>query len=255
VFGFASALADAGVLEIAFGGGEPWAFPRFSELLCRLYDETPLAISVTTNGIAMTRRRLSAINGRYGQIRLSLYDDNDWRVRVAQLVAVDARFGVNYLVTPDRLSSLVSVVLELVELGCRDVLLLSYNGHDRSLHLGPGQADALRSMVQLLGRAVGDRCALKLDVCWGRRMAGVPRLFDRSDCGAGRDFVVVTSDRRLMPCSFHHESMPIRSAAELMDAWRARYAPFAQASRIPGCARLPSYGIEESAPVRLEVLP
>ena len=36
-------LADAGVLEVAFGGGEPWAFPGFAELVRPLHGETPLA--------------------------------------------------------------------------------------------------------------------------------------------------------------------------------------------------------------------
>src|SRR5262245_11177603 len=38
-------LAACGVLEVAFGGGEPWAFPGFAELVCRLHDETPLAVN------------------------------------------------------------------------------------------------------------------------------------------------------------------------------------------------------------------
>jgi MoaA/NifB/PqqE/SkfB family radical SAM enzyme len=254
VLAFARELADAGVLEIAFGGGEPWAFPGFADLVCRLHDETPLAVSFTTNGLAMTRRRLAAIAGRYGQVRLSLYDDNDWRRRVAELAAAGARFGVNYLVTPDRLTALACIVLELAALGCRDVLLLSYNGQDRSLHLDSARASALRAEVKLLGRALGQRCTLKLDVCWGDRMQGVPRLFARSDCGAGRKFVVVTSDRMLMPCSFHHESIPVASGADLIAQWRARHARFAVASRIPGCARAPSFGIAPHGPVRLEVV-
>jgi molybdenum cofactor biosynthesis enzyme MoaA len=84
-FTILSGLADAGVLEVAFGGGEPWSFPNFDELVRRLYDETPLAVSFTTNGLAMTPRRLQAIEGRYGQCRLSLYDNNDWQRRVGML--------------------------------------------------------------------------------------------------------------------------------------------------------------------------
>src|SRR4051794_15491098 len=33
-------LARAGVLEVAFGGGEPFAFRGFDDLVARLYDET-----------------------------------------------------------------------------------------------------------------------------------------------------------------------------------------------------------------------
>ena len=85
-------LATLGVLEVAFGGGEPWAFPGFSNLVCRLYDNTPLAINFTTNGLALTPRRLEAIRGRFGQCRLSLYDDNDWHRRVAMLADAECPF-------------------------------------------------------------------------------------------------------------------------------------------------------------------
>jgi MoaA/NifB/PqqE/SkfB family radical SAM enzyme len=241
-------LAAAGVLEVAFGGGEPWAFPRFEELVCRLHGETPLAVSFTTNGLALTPRRLEAVRGRYGQCRVSLYDDNDWRRTVARLADAGARFGVNYLVTPERLPSLETVVLELLTRGCRDVLLLSYNGADRALHLSPEQARGLARRVALLGRALTGRCHLKLDVCWGERMEGVPRLFDRADCGAGREFLVLTSDRKVMPCSFHHVAFPAASAEEVMAVWRGRREALASASRLPGCARTPGYGLESPAP-------
>src|SRR6185436_16324680 len=131
-------LSRAGVLEVAFGGGEPWAFPRFADLVRRLHDQTKLAVNFTTNGVALTRARLDTIRGYYGQLRLSLYDDNDWQGRVAMLVDAGACFGINYLVTPSRLRDLETIVLRLAALGCRDVLLLSYNGLDRALHLDAG---------------------------------------------------------------------------------------------------------------------
>jgi MoaA/NifB/PqqE/SkfB family radical SAM enzyme len=237
-------LAEAGVLEVAFGGGEPWAFRGFADLVRRLHDETPLAVSFTTNGLALTPARLAAIRGRYGQLRLSLYDDNDWPRRVAVLADAGARFGINYLVTPQRLADLEAVVLRAVALGCRDVLLLSYNGSDAALHLDAAQSRELAGRTRRLARALAGGAELKLDTCWGERLAGVPRLFERSDCGAGRDFVVITSDRRVMPCSFHHLGIPVRSAADVMDVWRARRPELGSASLVPGCARTPGFGLD-----------
>src|SRR5436190_20514383 len=49
-------LAAAGTLEVAFGGGEPFAFRGFIELVARLRAETPLAVHVTTNGTLIDRR-------------------------------------------------------------------------------------------------------------------------------------------------------------------------------------------------------
>jgi MoaA/NifB/PqqE/SkfB family radical SAM enzyme len=243
---FLADLADAGVLEVAFGGGEPWSFPHFPELVRRLYDQTPLAVNFTTNGLAMTLSRLRAIQGCYGQCRLSLYDNNNWERRVAMLADAGARFGVNYLVTPHRLARFEAVVLRLVALGCRDVLLLSYNGSAAELHLSDEQNRDLKERVRQLGRALIGHAVLKLDVCWGERLDTVPRLFHKSDCGAGLDFIVITSDRQVMPCSFHQVGFRVTSANDVMDVWQNRRDQLRGPSVIPGCARAPGYGLRPS---------
>lgn len=236
-------LAARGVLEVAFGGGEPWLFPRFDALLERLHAETPLAASVTTNGLALGRRRLRRLAGRYGQIRLSLYDDNDWRERVAMLADEGARFGVNLLVDPGSLPTLEDTVIDVVAAGGRDVLLLSYNGPDPARHLPSASMPELARRVGALARALQGRAVIKLDVCWGARLAGVPRLLPRGDCGAGRDFVVITSDRKLMPCSFHTAALPVTDAEHVLQQWASARQRLAAASPIPGCARTPGYGL------------
>lgn len=242
-FAMLASLAEQGVLEVAFGGGEPWAFPRFADLVRRLYAETPLAVNLTTNGLLLTPARLAEIAGAYGQIRLSLYEDNDWPTRVAMLVAARARFGVNWLLLPSRLASLEATVMQLVALGCRDVLLLSYNGRDTSQHLTAEQTADVAQRIAQLGRALRRQLLLKLDVCWGERMEPVPRLFSRDDCGAGRDFIVLTSDKKLMPCSFHHLAIPVADADAVMTAWRERRDELKSAARDPGCARTPGFGL------------
>ncbi len=233
-----------GVLEVAFGGGEPWTFRGFATLVRRLYHETPIAVSFTTNGLALTRERIAEIAGCYGQIRLSLYDDNAWRERVAMCAEAGARFGVNYLVTPARLRELETTVCELAALGCRDVLLLAYNGNDATLHLSREEVLELTSRIEALRRALTIRLAL--DVCWGERLEAVPRLISKADCGAGSEFLVVTSDRRVMPCSFHQVAIPFETATDLMEIWRSQQPLLSSASRLPGCARAPGFGLLHS---------
>lgn len=240
-------LARLGVLEVAFGGGEPLRFPGFDALMARLHDETPLAVNVTTNGTSLTPERLRGWRDargrpRYGQLRLSLYDTNGWRERVAMLAGEGARFGVNLLVAPPVAERLEDLVLELAALGCRDVVLLSYNGHDPAMHVA--DAASLAPRVAALSRALAGRVTLKLDVCWGARMAAVPQLFARSDCGAGREFMVLTSDRRVMPCSFHTRSWPFATAADAIARWRDERAGLASPSPVPGCARTPGFGLD-----------
>lgn len=244
------ALAHHGVLEVAFGGGEPWLFPKFDALLERLHAETPLAANVTTNGLALTPKRLQRLRGRYGQLRLSLYDDNDWRTRVALLADQGARFGINLLVDPTSLPRLEDTIIDIIAAGGRDILLLSYNGHDRARHLPSAALPELERRVNTLSRALRGQAVIKLDVCWGSRLASVPRLFPREDCGAGRDFVVITSDRKVMPCSFHTAALPFHDADDVLTLWSSARESLGAASPIPGCARTPGFGLSDLVTLR-----
>lgn len=91
-------LARAGTMEVAFGGGEPLAFRGFDALVARLHEETPLAVGVTTNGLLLTKARALALGRYVSQIRVSIYDDNEWRRTLDLLSDAGASFGVNVLV-------------------------------------------------------------------------------------------------------------------------------------------------------------
>ncbi len=244
-------LDAAGTLEVAFGGGEPLVFKGFVPLVERLALETRLAVSLTTNGTRLTKQTADALAPHVGQIRLSLYDDVDASAAIASLVESRARWGVNYLVTPARLGAVETQVLELAAHGCRDVLLLSYNGTDERLHLSFPESRALAGKVARLSRALGSHVTLKLDICWGERMEGVPALFGPTRCGAGREFVVVSSERTLSPCSFHHLAFPFEDARSLLALWRDERAALASAARDPGCARVAGFAL----PARRAALP
>jgi MoaA/NifB/PqqE/SkfB family radical SAM enzyme len=236
-------LAARGTLEVAFGGGEPLAFKGFAALVRRLHEGTPLAVSVTTNGTLLTAAAVDALAPFVGQVRVSVYDDVDHRPALSALAARGARFGVNWLVTPGRLDEVEGFALGLLDLGCRDLLLLSYNGRDRAMHLAGADADALARRVRGLALALRGRMTVKLDVCWGERMEAVPQLFGGSPCGAGREFVVVTSDRRVSPCSFHHRSFAFADADDLLRVWRDERDALAGPAEQPGCARAADYGL------------
>ncbi|UJR83185.1 radical SAM protein [Sandaracinus amylolyticus] len=255
-FRFLSDMAAWGTLEVAFGGGEPLVLKGFADLVTRLHGETPLAVSFTTNGTRLDSALLREIRGKVGQIRLSIYDDSDWRAQVRLLAENDARFGINYLVTRPRAPYVVDRMLELVELGARDVLLLSYNGHDASLHLDRAALAALDADVQALMRALAGRAELKLDVCWGDRLPSVPRALGRDlrACAAGVDHLVITSDRQVAACSFHHLAWPFETADDVMQIWRERREAMSIATTAPGCARDLDYGLDtrRSLPVVME---
>jgi hypothetical protein len=55
--------------------------------------------------------------------------------------------------------------------------------------------------------------------------------------------VVITSDRRLSACSFHHQSYPIATAADVLQLWNGKAQELRLPSRLPGCARVAGYGL------------
>jgi MoaA/NifB/PqqE/SkfB family radical SAM enzyme len=243
---FCQAAAAWGVLEVAFGGGEPLLFPHWADFICELYATTHLAISFTTNGTLLTEPFLQAIAGQYGQVRLSLYPENGWEEHIALLRRCHARFGVNWLITPAEMESLETTFTRLLTLGVRDFLLLGYKGTtEPALHLSTEQCHHLAAFINQVHGRLGSAVQLKLDSCWSERLGSVPRLFAQDDCGAGDDILSLTSDRRVKPCSFAHTGTPIETIDDLKVYWnQQRHAR--QAAPTGGCARLPGYGFTRS---------
>ncbi len=234
--------ADAwGVLEVAFGGGEPLIFPCWQDFIQELYETSRLCINFTTNGTLLTESFLRAIQGRSGQIRLSIYHDNHWQESIQLLARTQARFGINWLITPDVLRSMETIFGQLLESGVRDFLFLRYKGEDPALHLNAADCQHLAQFLGRVHTRLGPAVSLKLDACWGEQLAGIPRLFEEHDCGAGDSVLSITSDKRIKPCSFHHGSIPFESLSDVRRSWE-RCRHLQSAAHIGGCARLPNRG-------------
>jgi MoaA/NifB/PqqE/SkfB family radical SAM enzyme len=227
-------LAAAGTLEVAFGGGEPFAFRGFHELVAELARTTPLALNVTTNGTLLRAATFGAFADHLSQVRVSIYADTPWRAGCRVLAGHGQRWGANLIVDDAALPGLPALLADLVALGCHDVSLLSYVGPDRRQHLSPA------GRVRLAALVADSPLACRLSVCFGDRVA-VPRLFDgmddTGDCGAGLDFVSITPDQRMQGCSFHDGGLPATSAQEILHGWRTARDRLGAPSARDGCAR------------------
>ena len=221
--------AEWGVLEVAFGGGEPLLFPRFTELVRELHRRTKLGVNVTTNGTLLTRAILDELGDACGEIRISAYVDNHYR-RTLMLLA-GRQVGVNWLVTPHTVGLIEPMVRDVLSLGAQNVLLLGYKGADTSLHLTGADLARLRRAVERM-----QHLPLRLDICWYPLLSDLPHLFARRDCGAGDEFLVITPDRAIQPCSFHHTRIPF----ETFDDLRRIYTELRERrplAEIGGCTR------------------
>lgn len=221
--------AKWGVLEVAFGGGEPLLFRGFTELVQAIARDTTLGVNFTTNGTLLTDEVLARLEGWPGEIRVSAYDDNGYRNVLRRLNGCKA--GINWLVTPRNLGQLEIVVQDCLRLGARNVMLLGYKGADPALHLSTAQLEQLAGTVARL-----QHLPLRLDICWHPHLRSVPQLFERSDCGAGDEILVITPDRAVQPCSFHHERIRFDSFEDLQRIY-SDFRNRKPAATINGCTR------------------
>ena len=235
-------LHEAGTLEVAYGGGEPFAFRGFDELVAELDATTALAQHVTTNGTLIRPATWRRFAGRFGQVRLSIYEGVAWRAAVEVLAG--QRWGANLIVDRAALAILPAMLADLAARGCHDVSLLSYVGQDARRHLDSAGDRRLAAVI------ADSPVACRLSVCFGDRVPA-PRLF-AGDCGAGRDFVSVTPDRRVQSCSFQERSLPGATAGEILAAWRLQQPALLAPSPRRGCARtLPLAGEPPAPPIAI----
>jgi hypothetical protein len=229
---------------VAFGGGEPFAFRGFSELVAELYATTALALNVTTNGTLLSAGSFAPFRGRLGQVRISIYDDERWITAARTLSDAGQLWGANVLVDDRRLDSLPALFAKLAALGCHDVSLLRYVGADASLELGAAGRERLAALI------ADAPLACRVSVCFGDELPA-PRLFagadGSGDCGAGHDFITITPDQQVQSRSFQDRAFPVATAAQVLAIWRDRRAELRSASERHGCARqLPLAGQSRS---------
>ena len=227
-------LDAAGVLEVAFGGGEPFVFPEFLSLLQDLHAGTRLALNITTNGTRIDEATARALHGLVGMVRLSIYPDTDWRLAAAHLTTAGVRWGANVLADPGSLSSLPVLLRELRGLGSEDVSVLRYVGTEPANHL---DEEGLHRLDEIVAESP---IATRISVCFGARLHA-PLLFSGADgggdCGAGRDFLTVTADGSARACSFQETGFSAPSGAEILQVWRHHGDALRAPSARRGCAR------------------
>ena len=204
--------AEWGVLEVAFGGGEPLLYPDLIELLREVRQRTDLGLNVTTNGTLITPKNVTDLTEATDEIRVSALVDNGYRRTLTLLSGYNV--GVNLLVTPFNVGLIEPCIRDALDLGAQNVLLLGYKGNNGALHLGVEHLDLLRQAVLRL-----QHLPLRLDACWYPLLPDLPHLFTRTDCGAGDELLVITPDQAVQPCSFHQEKIPFRTIAELKEIY------------------------------------
>lgn len=221
------ALAAAGVLEIAFGGGEAGVRDDLPRLAAAVRDRG-MVPNLTTSGIGLDAARAAALAGGFAQVNVSLdgLGATYRRVRgwqgaevaltaIRHLVASGTRVGVNTVLTRDNLDDLPAMAEALVALGVSEWqwIRLKPAGRGAAVYaeraLTPEQALTLWPMAleaERAGLVMRFDCAL---VPFLAAHGVPPEHLERlgvAGCPAGHSLLARMADGRWAPCSFAHAS-------------------------------------------------
>lgn len=197
--GIIDRLADAGVFQVTFGGGEPLLredLPWLAERARR----RGLDVNMTTNGLLVPAREKEL--DLYSQVNVS-YHGNAAIVAEAlgHLEEKGVRRGVN-LVMKRSYAARIGALAAGAGMYGAELLLLTYKTRDHLEEIVP-PAEVLEMAKTLRCKTAVDGSAL-------------------GECWANYRFADVDSRGRLMPCSFIREPMGDLTGQDFADVWRGR---------------------------------
>jgi radical SAM protein with 4Fe4S-binding SPASM domain len=228
------ALRDAGVMTVAFGGGEPTTRDDLGILAdeARSRGLTPV---LTTSGLGLSAAKVERLRS-FAQVNVS-YDgaaEEYAEVRgfdgsraaesaIQLLVKSGIRTGVNVVLTRATFDALPRTLRRARSLGASEAQLLRYKPAGRAAtldylarRLSPEQADGLGATLRALTeehapRDGGAGFSIRIDCSTVPFFAGDPHLYASADalrragvfgCEGGQALAAVKVDGKVAPCSF-----------------------------------------------------
>lgn len=194
---------NAGVFQIALGGGNPNQHPYFIEIL-KMTREYGIVPSYTTNGQGMTAEIFEATKEYAGALAVSWYypyDDAKYVVKEA------ARYGISINIHFVLDADNINQVRDLLNEECLDyvnaIIFLNYKP------VGAGNRNVLKK-----GREIGSlmdellqfkRCQIGFDSCMISHLVEKKDLINMCSidyCEAGRFSAFISEIGEMYPCSF-----------------------------------------------------
>jgi MoaA/NifB/PqqE/SkfB family radical SAM enzyme len=206
---------------IALGGGEPFTFPRLSELVRKTWNETGLDISITSNGLLIGDDDLKTLAGNVGEIRISCWTAQDLR-KAKRLLGKGVHIGINTILFASGIETVKEVINSSLAIGIDDFLVLQCRPYGRAgPELSPSNEDfrELANFVNALGINV------KVDTDTALKVKGlIPYTGPWSSTKTDGAVICVTEDKCVAPNSFDTErKVPIRKLDDIRAAYEMWY--------------------------------
>jgi len=208
-----------GVLGVAFGGGEPFTFPRFAEVCREVWDSTGLDVGATSNGDLITKEDLATMKGHFGQLRVSVWHPNEVRSKVVRLLGKGVDIGINTILFRNGVELVKSIVEEGVRAGVNDFLILGCKVYGRAVDSMAPDAEDIRKLGEYIRehREIVFKVDPALSVALSAR--GTRFMQPWIEEKSGPRFLSITYDGHVKPDSFSDIRVPLVNYEQLPEIY------------------------------------
>jgi len=207
-------LDNWGVFGVALGGGEPFVYTHFAELVKYAWLETGLDVSLTTNGTASTQEIMN-IEGYVSEVRVSVRTLDEIE-NVEKFIGRKFEMGVNLLVHKRNIGEVEEIVEKCLGLGVKDFLISSFRAVGAARKFHELELDDF-SQVNRIVKRFWNRATFKLD-CMLAEKTDLPK-FPFKTPERGR-IIAITPDKKVKPSSLTDESYSFENPEEIPEIYR-----------------------------------
>lgn len=198
---------EAGVLQVAIGGGNPNQHPEFEEILKITY-ENGIVPCYTTNGRGLTDSVLKATKKYCGSVAISAYEPySEFRGHLEKLFSYEIKANIHFVIDSQSIDQAINWLIEPPEFlqGINSIIFLNYKpiGRKPNLSLLLKDQSKIKWFFKLVDKNENS-FKIGFDSC---SISGVARYLNVSSsffegCDAGRFSAFIDENLRMFPCSF-----------------------------------------------------
>jgi MoaA/NifB/PqqE/SkfB family radical SAM enzyme len=206
-------LADAGVFQITFGGGEP-LMRKDAPRLAKLADDSGLNVTITTNGTSLNDIDIADLKV-FRQINISYHDSSERtgfsiEEALGRLHEAGIPTGIHIIMRKDYLPQIPRLAALAKRYGSV-LLLLSYKPVD-------GKVDETVPIEQIIATAA--------ELLKSGHQVALDNL-TTGQCFQKERLCVISSSGEVYPCSFVRQSLGNVARTGFLEIWRSRGAKIA----------------------------
>ena len=215
---------DAGVLQIALGGGNPNQHPHFIDII-RIIREKGIIPSYTTNGEGLTDNILLATHKYCGAMAISIYPPyNRYKEIIQRIASFNIKLNLHIILKNDTVHLITNWLLNppcwLSNINA--LIILNYKPIVSSPNEMVTDHETLANFYRIVSECktlkIGfDSCCIPGIVTW---MKVNPSLIE--SCEAARFSAFISEDMKMYPCSFmvHTDEYGDLHKSTLKEIWQ-----------------------------------